>query len=314
MPEFELRSFERPSDYEQCVALQMATWGDDFRELVPPAVIEISQKVGGVAAGAFDGERLLAFVWGLSGLRAGRTAHWSHMLAVDRQARGLGLGKHLKWFQRRLLLELGIEVMYWTFDPLVARNANLNINRLGALPLRFTRDMYGTETGSDLHSGLGTDRFVARWWLSSAWTEKKARDPSPLGVERRGESASGTALEAPHDAASSPMPIFNATEDGKPLPEPKADPSSIAPRLLVEVPESIERLKREDPELALAWRDAARASFESLLGAGYRVTAFHRRPAAHHRAAEQAEQGSFALRCFYELRGPTEPLVEAERS
>lgn len=161
-----LRPLETANDFRQCIELQRLTWGDEFTELVPASILKITQQVGGVAAGAFDpGDRLLGFVFGMSGMRDGRPAHWSDMLAVRPEARGHGVGRRLKAYQRDLLLEHGIEIAFWTYDPLVARNAHLNLNRLGARPIEYVRDMYG-DTRSALHAGLGTDRFIVEWELA----------------------------------------------------------------------------------------------------------------------------------------------------
>lgn len=129
----EVRPLQSGDEYRACVALQRETWGADFGEVVPATILKVSQRVGGLTAGAFDetGE-LLGFVFGLTGLEAGRPAHWSHMLAVREDVRDLGIGRRLKEFQRDFLLPLAVEVIYWTFDPLVARNAHLNLNLLGA--------------------------------------------------------------------------------------------------------------------------------------------------------------------------------------
>src|SRR5690606_23276161 len=104
------------------------------------------------------------FVFGLTGLRAGRPSHWSDMLAVRPEMRGRGLAIELKRFQRDEVLALGVEEMLWTFDPLRAGNAHLNLNKLGAVARAYRPDMYGA-TGSPLHDGIGTDRFVAFWPL-----------------------------------------------------------------------------------------------------------------------------------------------------
>ena len=165
----ELRNVSSDEEYEAVVDLERETWGVGFEDTVPPTILMISQKMSGVLAGAFDPNgRMLGFIYGLSGFRYGRRAHWSHMLAVTREARGLGLGRELKVFQRELLLPLGVETVYWTYDPLVAHNANLNLNRLGALPVEYVENMYGEDTGSVLHSGLGTDRFVVAWAIASS--------------------------------------------------------------------------------------------------------------------------------------------------
>src|SRR6202000_314676 len=140
-----LRLLAGHDDYHAAYQLQLDTWGRDFEEAVPPGVLKISQRVGGIAAGAFDrAGRMLAFVYGLTGVRVPGSAraapsssassigggrpellHWSHMLAVTPAARDKGLGARLKWFQRQQLLPLGVEVMEWTYDPLEARNAHL---------------------------------------------------------------------------------------------------------------------------------------------------------------------------------------------
>lgn len=239
----ELRNIASDAEYEAAVDLQRQTWGDGFEDAVPTTIMMISQKMGGVLVGAFDeSDRMLGFLYGLSGFRYGRRAHWSHMLAVARNARGLGLGRELKAFQRELLLPLGVETVYWTYDPLVARNANLNLNRLGALPIEYVVNMYGEDTGSRLHSGLGTDRFIVAWPIASSrvdWLMTASADAAPTrGTPpfRRGETTSNIGW--------------------------------------VEVPPNIGAILRESPEDAFGWRRRTRAQFQEHLDAGYAVTGF----------------------------------------
>jgi predicted GNAT superfamily acetyltransferase len=170
-----------------CVELQRTTWGADFAETVPAAILWVAQRTGGIASGAFapDG-RLLGFVFGISGVEDGRLIHWSDMLAVHPDARGLGLAVALKLHQRELLLTRGIETVYWTFDPLEARNAHINFGRLGVIARTYLRDVYG-ETGSDLHAGIGTDRLLAEWHIASARVRERlaGRREAPAGEVAR---------------------------------------------------------------------------------------------------------------------------------
>jgi predicted GNAT superfamily acetyltransferase len=159
-----VRHLAGPADLDACVRMQRETWGDDFSEVTPRSMILVAQKVGGIAAGAFEDGRMLGFVFGLTGIRDGELVHWSDMLAVDPAARDRGIGRQLKAFQREAVLALGVRSMYWTYDPLVARNAHLNLNVLGAEVAEYVPDMYGA-SNSPLHAGLGTDRFVVRWRL-----------------------------------------------------------------------------------------------------------------------------------------------------
>ncbi len=253
-----IRPLQSQEDFQQCVALQYETWGDSFGECAPPSILLATQKVGGVAAGAFDAQgRLLGFVFGISGVREGRLAHWSDMLAVREEARRQGLGRRLKMYQRERLLALGIEVAYWTYDPLEARNAHLNIVRLGAWPVEYVPDMYGSRTGSALHSGLGTDRFVVEWQL---------RHP-------RVEAA--LASSEPGDPGGSDAPVVNSEVRGGSVVPIEADPPEL-PVLRVEVPADIQRVKRRSMEQAQAWRRSTRRTLLYCLARDYRVTGFIR--------------------------------------
>ncbi len=238
-----IRRLSSREDCEACVELQRDTWGRDFADVVPATILQVSQRVGAVAAGAFapDG-RLVGFVFGISGVRGGVVAHWSDMLAVLPEARGHGLGRRLKLHQRRQLLADGVERAYWSFDPLVARNARLNLLELGAMPVEYVPDMYG-DTGSVLHRGLATDRLIVEWRL---------RDPA---VER---ILDGEPHEAP-DAART-APVVTAPPAGV---EPARAPR--APWLRVELPADIEGLKAAAPDEARRWQQHLRRVFGNRL-------------------------------------------------
>lgn len=172
-PEVAIRPVESRVDMDACVELQRQTWGEAFSEVVPTSMLQITAKMGGVVLGAFGPKGdLVGLVYGISGFRHGKPAHWSHMLAVRPEARSLGIGRRLKTRQKEMLLALGVETMYWSFDPLVSRNAHLNLNRLGARVVEYVPDMYGA-SNSELHQ-LGTDRFVVEWDLHAAGGSDRA--------------------------------------------------------------------------------------------------------------------------------------------
>jgi predicted GNAT superfamily acetyltransferase len=70
----------------------------------------------------------------------------------------------------------------WTFDPLKAKNAFFNLERLGAVARRYLADHYGP-VESKLQQGLPTDRLVAEWWLESPRVERviDGMGPRPEG-------------------------------------------------------------------------------------------------------------------------------------
>ncbi len=240
-----IRHLSTLDDYNAAVELQYETWGRGFAGCVPAAILMVSQRVGGISAGAFDPDgRMAGCVFGITGVRDGVAVHWSDILAVTPEYRGTGLGKRLKWFQRAELLKAGVRTMFWTFDPLQALNANLNINTLRARPVEYVVNMYG-DTGSDLHAGLGTDRFVVQWDLDAPEVA--------AAVEGRNIASAWTP-----DA-----PIVN----GGPFPEVET--------VLVEIPVSINETKRVSPQEAMRWREQTRAAIVHYLSRGHRVTGFH---------------------------------------
>lgn len=243
-----VRDLASHAEFEAAVALQELTWGEGFRERVPPAILLVAQKLGGVAAGAFaPGGELVGFVFGMTGVRGGRTVHWSDMLAVRPERRGRGVGQALKQFQRDRCRTLGIDTMHWTFDPLAARNARLNLNHLGARVDEFVVDMYGASTGSPLHA-LGTDRFVVSWPVR--------QEPVPLPGD--------PALFEDLPCAAGPPGLGPAP--GEPLPS--------ADRVSVRVPDDPRALVERDPLRAREWHASVRRALVHYLGSGWQVSAF----------------------------------------
>lgn len=254
MKDVVVRPLRSLDERRECLRLQQAIWGDGFTDRVPPSILMIAQKTGGIASGAFHGGRLIGFVFGISGVREDRLVHWSDMLAVLREFRNRGIGVRLKLHQRDHLLARGVETVLWSFDPLVARNAYLNLRRLGAVVRTYERDLYG-RSDSPLHAGIGTDRLVAEWRISSERVSERLA--APLS----------------HPIGSSRGPVLNVPVLDRDLPRPGERLEQPAgPTVEVAVPADIESIQERDPELALAWRQNVRDALELCLHAGYTAT------------------------------------------
>lgn len=266
----EIRPIETLDDFVQVEDVQRETWRDSETQIVPRHLINVTAHSGGAVIGAFDGERLVAFVFSFIGTddsdprRPAMThlKHCSHMLAVLPEYRGQGLGFQLKLAQRDFVHQQGVRLITWTFDPLESKNAHLNVTRLGAIATTYVINAYGVMIDG-LNAGLPSDRLMAEWWITSPRVrERLDGGRAPLDL------AAYLAVEAPIVNAS-----IIAPDDGLPRP-PEAFILPTGMFGLIEVPFDFQALKAYDAVLAHDWRIAVRESFRALFEGGYMVTDF----------------------------------------
>lgn len=158
------RELRTPEEMALVVLLEYEIWGQS--DATPANQLVISAKTGGHVIGAFDEGRLVGFAYGFPAfLPGGEPWIASHMLAVREGYAGSGLGRALKWRQRDLALSQGYRRMTWTFDPLEARNAHLNLNLLGATAREYIVNCYGAMEDR-INAGIPSDRLMAEWDLA----------------------------------------------------------------------------------------------------------------------------------------------------
>ncbi len=238
----ELRPIVTLDEADEVLRVMHAAW--QGHGAFPREVVRALADSGNVPFGAFDEQELIGYVLGWVGLGAEDGLHvHSHMLAAVPERRHRGVGYALKLAQRAQALDMGIGLVRWTFDPLVARNARLNLHKLGAIADRFDRDHYGAMPDA-VNAGERSDRFTVRWDLE--------REPGPRDLGP-GET------------------VLGATGPG---PGPVHPPTT--PVALVEVPPEYGELRAADRDIALAWRDASAEAIEACLSAGYVAAGFDR--------------------------------------
>ena len=209
----------------------VATWGE--HQLVPREMIRALADSGNIPYGAFRRDELVGYVLGWMGLDGDGPHVHSHMLAVLPGSRSGGVGYALKLAQRAQALEAGYRVVRWTFDPLQARNAHFNLNKLGVQCDRFHRDFYGDD-----------ERCA------------EPRRPERPARGAVGPASSGRQLHEPTRAARGCAPRRRAARDAHAGAWRRSQPSTRRGSVRVGIPADYAGLKERDPALALGWRDA----------------------------------------------------------
>ena len=287
-------------DAEEMIAvedLQRIVWPGNETEIVPGHLLLTASHNGGLVIGAYlfrDGEnghtskssfdtsaidqdrssgKLVGFVFGFPGFYptpdGPRLKHCSHMLAVLPEYRDKNIGFRLKRAQWQMVRHQEIDRITWTYDPLLSRNAYLNVAKLGAVCNTYLVEAYG-DMRDGLNIGLPSDRLQVDWWVNTR------RVSTRLGKRPR------RLLNLSHFLAAETL-IINPAQLGKndllkpannlmrQFEEITGEENQI---ILVEIPPDFPTLKDLDIHLALAWRHHIRELFEMLFQQGFMITDF----------------------------------------
>jgi predicted GNAT superfamily acetyltransferase len=190
-----------------------------------------------------------------------RLKHHSHILGIRPEWSGRGIGFALKRAQWQLVRNQGIDRITWTYDPLLSRNAHLNINRLGGVCNTYLRSEYG-KMRDGLNTGLPSDRFQVDWWVNTRRVERHLSRRKRTAIKFEDYLSTGADLLA---ARKGP--------DGLLFPAP-APYSLSGSFILFQIPSDFQELRISEPALALEWRMESRALFEAAFNQDYLVTDF----------------------------------------
>jgi predicted GNAT superfamily acetyltransferase len=241
------------ADYDACVHLQKVVWGISDLEVTSAIQLIATVHAGGLLhlAETAAGEAV-GFSYAFPALRGGLPHLHSDMVAVVPAYQKRGVGMRLKWAQREESLSRGIGLITWTFDPMQARNAALNLRRLGAFASEFLPDFYGVTT-SALHHGMRTDRLLVHWELNAPRVKDRLREGEP-----------------PRSEPEPPFPRINDVkwQAGWPVSsDPRLDLQ--ATELLLEIPPDWDVLAKAAPRVAEDWHGKVRTAFTEYFGRGY---------------------------------------------
>ena len=252
-----LRALTTIAEMDRVVDLEEQIWGygtpgSDFP--YPTRALFALAESGGLVAGAFAGGDLVGFALAWLGSENGTRVPYLHsqLMGVVPAYRSHGIGYHLKLFQRDYALDSGLELIKWTFDPLLAANAHLNLKKLGSVIRSYLPNYYGN-LQSRFTRGIASDRVWASWFVKSPRVRRRIDRPS---------SSTATRANLPWATRVTPDPMSGLAR----LSAYRLDLDSK--RLLVEVPGGFNRLRRSEPKLAREWQRKIREIFVHYLNRG----------------------------------------------
>jgi len=175
MEEILIRECTTIQEFDTCIDLQREAFGLPDIEITPRRHLIVSRQAGGWTLGAFVADRMVGFVHHLAAVRSDNEIFgYSHMMAVARAYQNKGVGARLKWAQRERAIAEGRRYIKWTWDPMQARNAHFNLNRLGVVVDTYADNFYGVDYNADPQQaienrpGLQSDRLFGNWYLTSS--------------------------------------------------------------------------------------------------------------------------------------------------
>jgi len=268
MPAPVIKILETPEDMTAVEALQRDVWPGSETDVVPAHMLITAVHNGGLVAGAFAENQLIGFVFGFPGLETTpdgpRPKHCSHMMGIHPNYRDSGVGYALKRAQWQMIRHQGLDHITWTYDPLLSRNAYLNISKLGAVCNTYRRSEYG-DMRDGLNAGLPSDRFQVDWWINTRRVQSRLskRPRKPLKLDNFSKA----------DLQPLYSPLASRQADGWSHPPEHFSPLE-AKLTLAEIPSDFNALKQADFSLARDWRFFTREVFETAFAAGFIVTDF----------------------------------------
>lgn len=230
-----------PDEISEIIPVIKSAWGMEHLEQLIKDIVASMRFHGGLVLLAREGNKVVGMHYSFPGYRNGRVYLYSHMTGVVHDLKYSGVGRAMKLAQREWASSHGYNLVAWTYDPLMALNANFNFNKLGVFSRTYLRNFYG-EMDDSLNFGMPTDRFVAEWWNDYG----KPRLPDPqVFVNERDELYSAS---------------YKDEED----------------LVGVYIPKDFVSVKKDDKDLAYKIRMGTRDIFEHMFSSGYSAVGFNR--------------------------------------
>lgn len=269
--EVDIRALSSLDEFYEAVDLQRTYWGSDSESVVPAQMLHSIVEYGGHVLAAYDGPRMVGVLIGLIGTDTevkdrpamANLVIGSKRMVVLPEYRGAGIGYRLKLTQRDIARALGIRLVTWTFDPLRAQNAYLNLRKLGGIVRDYKINAYGTRDGGGLTRFGWSDRLRIQWWITHRRVEERLFG-SRVDLQVKQYLEAGATIVNP-----------TSTVDGITVYGQYYNDVDTA-FALVEIPLAFDIIADTEPQIAQGWQTHIRDAMLPLFQHGYFISDFLR--------------------------------------
>ena len=157
----QVRKLDNLQDQDSARKIFDITWSLDAGTEITPNLLQAMVHSGSYLSGAFVDNKIVGAAFAFPATNGGLHLH-SHMTAVLPEFRDKGVGYALKIDQWSWAKRNNYSALSWTFDPLVRRNAKLNVVKLGVDISAYYPNFYG-EMPDALNAGDESDRLMVSW-------------------------------------------------------------------------------------------------------------------------------------------------------
>ena len=230
---FEIRALHTAEEILQCIELQGTIWGLDELSRMSPitlkAMVSDEPKTGFVFGG-FLGGKMVAIQITLPTLEPHTV--YGHMLGILKEYRDLRLGSRMQDHLFQTLNTFNVNRMLWTYEPLEGRNAKTYLNKSGGRVIKYLPDYY--QVSDEMSGGMPMDRFMVEMHLDDEFYTGRTHHRQPA-----------VSMEEALQTIPVAGPDF--------LPE--------TDKVLVEIPDDLQKMKASNNEQAVRYRFDTRKIF-----------------------------------------------------
>jgi len=233
-----IRELRETEEFYDVLKVQEAVGFAPVYGTVAPHIFKafsMKEPLTGIVLGAYLNKDMVGYLYDFP--TSLPNEHYMHGVHVVPKYQGQGIGEELMRGMREIALRRGIVSIYWTYDPLEGKNANLYLRKCGAEAIRYFKDYY-----KDIQGGFSdkvpNDRFLAKWDLKMVGGKKPKASLEELEVATEGS-----------------------------MPDDK--------EILLEIPQDFTGLMKNDVEKALEWRVITQKVLEEYMTRrGYKACNF----------------------------------------